>query len=59
MFFTFYYQDIAIIVKKRPLRCSVFIIRVTKRPLESSNEVQQLHAFELLTGPIRVAENFG
>ena len=57
MFFTFYYQDIAIIVKKRPLRCSVF--RVTKRPLESSNEVEQLHAFELLTGPIRVAENFG
>ena len=47
MFFTFYYQDIAIVVEKRPLRCSVYI--VTKRPLESSNEVQQLHVFELLT----------
>ena len=59
MFFTFYYQDVAIIVKKRPLRCSV--CRVTKRPLESSNEVQLIHVFELLTEPhaIRVAENFG
>ena len=59
MFFTFYYQDVAIIVKKRPLRCSVY--RVTKRPLESPNEVQLIHVFELLTEPhaIRVAENFG
>ena len=31
------------------LRCSVF--RVKKRPLESSNEVQQLHVFEFLTEP--------
>lgn len=53
---TFYDQDVTIIFNKRSPES--FIVK-TKRPLESSNEVQQLHAFELLTGPIRVAENFG
>ena len=57
MFFTFYYQDIAIIVKKKRSPQNLGVS--TERPLELFYESNWLlHFLELLTGPIKVANIF-
>ena len=56
MVFTFLYQDIAIIVEKGPLKCSVERKNV---PYNFLMKARLLHALELSTGPIRVANTFG